>query len=161
MVETQTITVQSLAQEMSSAFERKKRDSGTEYVVLKDDSPEWMRDVCMASHGDEMLPDDWRYEFIEDAVDALEGFLKDHEDGDPQEADTYLQEYIYTYQQTGWLHSRVDRYGYCDDALEEFGGQAGSLSEALQRGMWMEQREVFGLVLSALEEEEVRGRSNG
>ncbi len=156
------VTVQSLAQEMSRAFETRKRrsvDTGAdaEYVVLKDGSPEWMTDVCHKAHQDEigeaMLPDDWRYRFIEDAVDALaECEIEDDQDG-------HLREYVYTHDLTGWLHSRNDRYGYCDDALQELGGPDQDFLATLSRGLWIEQQEVFYLVLQALKErvEELEG----
>jgi hypothetical protein len=56
---------------MSQAFETRKRDNGDKYVALKDGSPEWMTDVCHKAHGD-MLPDDWRYSFISEAVDYID-----------------------------------------------------------------------------------------
>jgi hypothetical protein len=47
-----------------------------------------------------MLPDDWRYQFIEEALDAIS------EDGE----DAQLEPAIYTHELTGWLHSRADRH---------------------------------------------------
>ena len=158
--DTQTVTVQSLAQEMRSAFETRKRDNGEEYVVLKDGRPDWMQDVCHAAHEDPtlwqkagpgaslgMLPDDWRYRFIEDAVDALAECMEE----EMREADLHLREYVYTHELTGWLHSRNDRYGYCDEAFEEHTTGLDMLA-LITYGMQAEQREVFDLVLVALEQ---------
>jgi hypothetical protein len=66
-------TMQSLAAEMSQAFEGAVRpSSGEHFRKLKDDAPGWMTTVCRKAHDDgELLPDDHRYEFIEQAVDAL------------------------------------------------------------------------------------------
>jgi hypothetical protein len=147
-------TVQDLAQEMSSAFERRKRDNGDTFVALKDDSPQWMTDVCHEAHGD-MFPDDWRYSFIEDAVDALA------ENEDQDEARDSIEAEIYTHKLTSWLASRNDRYEYCDQALEEWGTDIGGTFPLLQMGQSWEKEEVFSLVLSALEaladEDEERG----
>jgi hypothetical protein len=143
-------TVQSLAAELSAALERRTRESGHEpgldhYVTLKEGSPAWMTEACHAAHGD-MMPDDWRYEFIEDAASALA------EAEDPDDAEPF--EYVYTNQVTGWLHSRVDRYSYVDQAVEDMGGNVDKegILPLLFRGMYEEQRETLYLLRSALEE---------
>lgn len=64
------MTTQSRAQELSSAFERKTRDDGSEFVCLKDGSPAWMTSIVQHAHGG-MFPDDWRYALIERAADAI------------------------------------------------------------------------------------------
>ncbi len=147
-------TVQSLAEEMGRAFERKKRNDDSEYVSLKDGSPEWMTNVCHEAHKDgslsaagfnAMMPDDWRYDFIEDACDAL----SEAENAD--EADEHLHEYITYYDHNRWLASRNDRSGYCDEAREEL-GEAGDMDAQISQGLHYEQREVLGLVRAALEE---------
>ena len=56
-------SIQKLAEQLSAAFETKKRNDGQEFVSLKDGSPEWMTDVIRATHGDK-LPDDTVYAFI-------------------------------------------------------------------------------------------------
>lgn len=93
-----------------------------------------------------MLPDDWRYEFIVDALDAI----ADHEDED--EARDSIEADIYTAELTGWLHSRVDRYEYCDNAAQEFGA-SDTLLGSLQLGQLMEKHEVFDSVLSSLRDQ--------
>jgi len=137
-------TVKSLAEEMSRAFERRKRNDDQEFVTLKDGSPQWMTDVCHHAHGD-MLPDDWRYEFIEMVVDNIA------ELSDLDEARSNFDE-IYTHRRTGWLHSRVDRYGYVDRAVEDYGSEVRPILDALLMGMATEYEEVFGLVVQKLEE---------
>ena len=48
-----TITVQTLAREMSVAFEGATRTStGETYRKLRDGSPEWMTTVCRLAHDD-------------------------------------------------------------------------------------------------------------
>ncbi len=142
---------------MSRAFERKTRNDGSEYVSLKDGSPEWMTDVSHEAHKDgsagiggehgtgAMMPDDWRYDFIEDACDAL----SEAENAD--EADEHLHEYITYHDHNRWLASRNDRSGYCDEAREEL-GEAGDMDAQISQGLHYEQREVLGLVRAALEE---------
>ena len=142
-------TIPSLAQEMSRAFVKSKRDSGEEFVKLRDESPDWMTDIVHAAHEDGsiggMLPDDWRYRFVEDAVDAL---AEMDENNDPNDAE--LREYILTHDQTGWLHSHLTRHGYVDQAMEEY-GSAFDFTTLLVMGMQQEQREVLSKVIGALE----------
>lgn len=47
------------------------------------------------------MPDDWRYQFIVDSLDALS------EESDPDDIQPGGD--IYTHDLTGWIHSRVDR----------------------------------------------------
>jgi hypothetical protein len=40
-------------------------------LLPADGAPPWFTDVCRHAHGG-MMPDDWRYEFIQDALSAIE-----------------------------------------------------------------------------------------
>jgi hypothetical protein len=93
-----------------------------------------------------MLPDDHRYEFIRDAVSAL----ADEDDTDA--ARDSIEPDIYTANLAAWLGSRTDRYGYCDEAIEEQGQPFPDTISLLQAGYYREQIEVFDAVLSALED---------
>jgi len=96
-----------------------------------------------------MLPDDWRYEFIEDAAGALS-----ESEGNLDRARDYLNEsdhYAYTSQRTGWLHSHNVRSVYVDEAREQgLAGDHTDTDQAIRIGMLMEQEEVLDLVYSAL-----------
>lgn len=48
-------------------------------VVIADNSPAWVTDLCREAHSGR-APDDWRFEFISLALDSLA------EDGDPDTA---------------------------------------------------------------------------
>lgn len=135
-------TVETLAAEVNAALVRDKRNDGKEFIKLADGSPEWMTDLCRTAHGD-MMPDDWRYEFIEDALSQIEN-------GEEQIKDVGSA-YPYTTSRTDWLASRVDRFGYCDDAAEEYEGE-GSLMDRICWGMDREMNETFDLVKTFLEE---------
>lgn len=137
-----TPTIEQLAAEVNAALVRDKRADGKDYVKLADDSPDWMHDLCMSAHGD-MMPDDWRYEFIEDACCQLENGEDDARDID--------EAYPYTADRLAWLSSRLDRVSYCDDAAEEYGCE-GSMTDRIAWGMFAEVREVFDLVKTFLEE---------
>jgi hypothetical protein len=133
---------------MSLAFEGDTRaTTGEEFRRLKDGSPEWMTTVCRKAHDDaRLLPDDWRYAFIEDAVDAL----ADHEDTD--DARGRLEPDIYTHDLTGWLHSLNGRVYYLDEALTEHGSFRDGF-QLLATAQMLEKEEVFQQVVAALEEQ--------
>jgi hypothetical protein len=69
---TPHMAIQLLAAEMSQAFDTAVRPTtGETFRKLKDDAPSWMIAVCRKAHDDgELLPDEWRYAFIEEVVDA-------------------------------------------------------------------------------------------
>lgn len=150
--------VHELAKEASGYLYRGTREAdGIGKILLpKSESegrPEWFQELCRAAHGD-MLPDDWRYEFIGDALSCIE----ENEDSDEDELSERFREwfdgaYVYTAQQTGWLASRADRHGYCDEAAEELGdcGQFTTTTR-IALGMMREAEEVFSAVLAFLTE---------
>lgn len=115
-------------------------------VILKDDRPDWVQELCHSAHGD-MLPDDWRYEFIQDALNALE----EDEDNEPDVDNLYP----YNADRLDWLSSNLNRAGYCDEAMEEIGGEFSGIFDTIAIGMQAELREVFALVRDALDEQAI------
>jgi hypothetical protein len=141
-------TIKNLSEQMSKAFEKRTRINGAEFWTLKDGSPEWMTNVCRAAHDDsDMAPDDWRYEFIVGALDAITEYEGDDED--IAEAVNEIEADVYTSRLTGWLHSRVSRIGWMDQAAESF-GPFKSIFDHLQMAQNMEKEETFFQVLEAL-----------
>ena len=139
MTDVTTPTVQNLAGEALSYFTTAHRADGTPFWLLTDNAPEWVRDLCHKAHGN-MMPDDWRYNFVVSALNALDD--GDAEPGEPS---------VYTHELTGWLHSRTDRYAYVDDAVEEYGAAVGIIG-AITMGYAAEMREVFDILHAELDE---------
>lgn len=142
-------TFKNLAAEMSKAFEGRKRDNGEEFRTLKDGSPAWMTDILHKAHGD-MFPDDYRYRFIESAVDHFAN-VDDADDDDGRHGAVDSAVDVYNGRLTAWLASNLRRIEYCDDAAEEF-GNPDSLVKLIQYGQYAEIDETFGMVASALAE---------
>jgi hypothetical protein len=92
-----------------------------------------------------MMSDDWRYEFIQDALGAIE----DGADDDGIDLDAL---YPYSADRLAWLASHLDRPGYCDEAAEDMGGPPIEILAFVAWGMDRELWEVFGLVRTKLEE---------
>ena len=133
--------IQELAREASGYL---RRDAARDILLPADGAPQWFTDLCHHAHGD-MMPDDWRYEFIQDALGALEdGAGEDRLDLDGL--------YPYTADRLNWLASHLDRPGYCDEAAADAGGPPADILAFVARGMDRELREVFGLVRTKLEE---------
>ncbi len=133
--------VQQLASEASRYL---RRDRDRDILLPADHAPQWFTDLCHHAHAG-MMPDDWRYEFIQDALGAIE----DGADEDGIDLDGL---YPYTADRLGWLASHLDRPGYCDEAAEDMGGLPGEILTFVVWGMDRELREVFDLVRSKLEE---------
>ena len=61
------------AKEALAYFEKANRTNGVEFWKVKDGAPQWVTDLCFSAHSEgAMLPDDWRYVFIVEALVALE-----------------------------------------------------------------------------------------
>lgn len=134
-----------IATEVQRQMTTDTRDDGSTYVHFKDGAPEWMRDLAWAAHDDgAMLPDDYRYAFLEEVIDTL---ADADPDADPEEALYEIEPDVYTAGLTKWLNSRVDRVYYLTEVLEEFGSDGMDGFRLLALAQNMEQREVADKVM--------------
>lgn len=140
------MSIKKLANEALNLMETGERVNGDTYVKFKSDAPMWTTDLARAAHNyGKMMPDDFRYEFIESALTAI----ANHDDID--DARDSLEADVYTSELTRWLHSRNDRTCYVDDAIKEF-GKANNLDADLAMGQLLERQEVFHQVWDYLNE---------
>lgn len=136
--------VNELAKEALGWFITDTRDNGEEFVKTKEGRPDWLKNLIFTAH-DGMLPDDYRYKFIEDALIMIADQDEDTDLDCPEiEADSY------TSKLTKWLHSRNDRVYYLTEALEEYEIKDGF--QVLQEAQLREREEVFYSVLNSLRE---------
>ena len=145
-----TTTLAELAGIAYDQFETRTRDGSDEsFVTLKDTAPDWLRELVHEAHGD-MLPDDWRYECIQDAL----GFIHDNdadEDSSHEFADQAVD--VYTGSRLAWLASHLNRPNYCDEAADE--GLVSPDTDIVTRigvGQYMEAQEVYASVVSSLQD---------
>src|SRR5258708_22985337 len=103
--------VKELAEKLSNALITDERN-GSEFVHLKNNSPQWMTDVSRTVHG-EKLPDDTTYAFISKCADAIADAT------DANDAVSEIEPDVYTHNLTAWLHSRADHIYYLTEVLEE------------------------------------------
>jgi hypothetical protein len=137
-------TVNELAREALEWFETGTRDNGEEFVKTKEGRPEWLESLIFTAHGD-MMPNDYRYKFIEDALQYISDQDEDEDLGCPEiEADTYTSDL------TKWLNSRNDRVYYLSEALENSDITDGF--QLLMMAQSIEREEVYYSVLNSLRE---------
>lgn len=140
------MTIQKLANQALEMLETKVRTNGNNYVCFKDDRPQWMQDLAFRAHNNgEMLPNDYRYEFIESALTAIASHDDIEDARDSIEAD------IYTSDLMAWLASRNDRYQYVDSAIEDY-GKGVSVIDDIRMGQCVERLEVFEAVANFLKD---------
>lgn len=132
-----------LAGEALPYFEHRKRHDGTKYWAVEDGAPEWVRKLAFAAHDEgKILPEDFRYLFI---VEALEAIMEN-----PEEPEILWESDAYTSELLKWLDAYPSyRMGLVDEAVSEFGWNG--LFEALQAGQLREKEEVLSLVRAFLE----------
>jgi hypothetical protein len=143
-------TLQQLAASAGEWFETKQRDNGDTFVALKDGKPEWLQDLVATAHGDDFLPDDYRYKWARDALEYI-AEVDDPDDASGDFADQAVD--VYTGARFAWLASNLNRASYCDEAAAEFGAgdTATDIVSMVGWGQYAEASEVYGLVLQALE----------
>jgi hypothetical protein len=143
-------TVQEAAEIAYDWFETARRnpdESESAFVRVKDGAPEWVTDLVREAHGD-FLPDDWRYEVIRNAVEWIR-------DNDEQESGEFADDQVdvYTGARLVWLSSNLRRASYVDEAISEFGFDTErGIIDMIGLGQYFEAQEVFGSVLSSLED---------
>jgi hypothetical protein len=128
------------AREALGYFEKALRRNGVEFWRAKDGAPQWVTDLCFVAHArGAMLPDDWRYEFIVQALNVLD-------EGSDLEPDINMSDLC------SWLASNVNRVAFVDEAREERGAESLGIVEQLQYGQLAEKQEVLDQVTAFLEE---------
>lgn len=151
-------TFQEIARELADAFTTDNRTNGEHFHRLRDDAPEWTRDVPRAAHEavDGRLPCDWLYGIIADAAD----FAAEFPDADAarDDAASFADRSTDTY--TGdlfrWAAIPQNRE-LCDEAAEEYGARDGvTLDSAavetwIRSGQYLAAERVLFAVLDAID----------
>jgi hypothetical protein len=135
----QTQTLKTLAESYRKYFTQSKRIEGKKFWRTIDGAPPELMLLVQTAHAD-MLPDDWRYRFIVEALDVIA------EDGE----DATAEPDIYTAKLTAWLASNVSRVGYCDEVEYSYKQQL-PFFELLQLGQQLERQEVLDSVMASLQ----------
>lgn len=150
--------LQRVASEAVKWFETVKRGEGDDapnYVRLRDGAPGWIGELVYAAHRD-MMPADWRYARIADAINAAaEGALglsdPDFDDTNASEwADSQVD--IYTSDLLDWLASSTGRPAYVDEAVElGMSADDDGIIGQIKLGQFCELEEIASSVLESLQ----------
>ena len=139
------VTLQELANRVLARLETKTRDNGNDFISLSSGTAPWMKELARTAHAG-MLPDDFKYAFIQEALQAI----SEHDDAD--DALDSLEADVYNADLLAWLSSNLTRSSYVDEAVSNFGAASDTMQN-IQMGQVEEKREVFNLVRTALEEQ--------
>ena len=105
---------------------------------------EALDELVRKAHGD-LLPDDFCYEIIYEALYAFADCTSDDE-----LYEVTLEADIYYHQLLKWLSSNLKRIDYCNEARAEFGLQDTDLMTLVTYGQQMEKDEIVALVRESL-----------
>lgn len=145
-------TIQELAQQYRDRFTLYKRSEDDVIWTRKDNQDDEALELIAATHDNrEMFPDDYRYEYTVDALDLIIDADEDATRDDLEELAFEIEADVYYHELNEWLSSRADRYGYVDEAVENF-GHGDSITDDIAAGQRWEKEEVFRAVLAFLEE---------
>jgi hypothetical protein len=138
------MNVQELATKYLMSFTAKKRENGDTFNCLKDEvEDESLVELIRDAHN-VMIPDDYKYEYI---LDALR-IISDAEDY--TDSHTEIESDCNNYDLAKWLASNNVRYEYCDQYIEEM-HDCRSMFELMQSAQYKEREEVFFSVMHSLE----------
>jgi len=140
--------IQKLAADAAKWFEVARRPDDSAFIRTKDDAPEWISEFVREAHGTDMLPDDWRYQVIWNALEQIE-LADDPDEASAEFADQQVD--VYSADRIAWLASNINRAAYVDDARENF-GPTSSVIDDIGAGQYQEAGEIYGRVLWALEQ---------
>lgn len=141
-------TIQEKAQYYLDLLVEGKRQDGATYLYFEDHDKTQPLSYAVHNQG-EYLPDDYKYTFLQQALEIIANSAEDDLDCPQLEPD------IYTHDLTKWLHSNPQRYYYTDQYIQDFGPPEGDnpTITLLQGGQVLEMEEVFHLTLNFLQSE--------
>ena len=134
-----TTDLQSLATHARSFFTVKTRATRRCRCLDIDTAPKWVRELIRLAH-DGMFQDDYKYQFVVDALDAIAGA-----------DDCCIVPDSDTCDLLAWAASHVNREIYCDHYMELTGSKYTKLAHVLRGGQYTERAEVRQIVCKVLE----------
>jgi len=138
-------TIKEFAEELQGYLTTDKRDDDTQFIKTTENCPTWFKSLVMEAHG-EMMPEDYKYQFVSDAID----YIADNGDNDDLLDCPEIEPDWYTSDLTAWLHSDNRRVYYLTEVLEELGIKDGF--QALASAQLREKEEVYFIILNGIRE---------
>lgn len=126
--------------------EAKPGEEPVRFWTMKNYRPVWVREMVFSVHEDgHFSPDDFKYKAIVETLEALA------EGQDPDEIN--LEPDVYTSDLLEWLGSHLERAGYVDEAVENYGHSDQGIIGDISQGQWYEKDQVARRVVDSLREE--------
>jgi hypothetical protein len=145
--------MKAIIETLLTRFETKTRNNGSSYMVF-DSHNQHEQDFIATAHGQDMLPDDFRYATIKHILDRLMEYDFEIGDFDDQHVIVDSLVDIYNHYLLQWLASNLNRAEYVNEAVangmvmeENFG-----LYRALMAAQYLEIDQIFSQVVNALNE---------
>jgi hypothetical protein len=134
------MTIQELATQYASWFETAKRGDDTDFLRLKTED-ENIRDLIHSAHGN-MMPDDFKYQFIHEALEAISECDEDIEN-------ILLEPDCYSKDLLKWVSSNLTRASYVDEVVDQYGYE--NFYNCLMLAQSEEKQQVLYSVRASLE----------
>jgi len=138
---TKPESIKDLASHFEGFFIKKQRDNGEDFWIVES-APDELKELIRDAHED-MFPDDYKYEFIREALLDFASYEDIDSAIDNIEADPY------TAGLTHWLASDINRVYYLTEAIEQYEPKDGF--QVLTLAQYDEKREVYSSVQNSLE----------
>ena len=138
------INRESIATKIIKTFKRVKKKDDTYYYTCTDKYKDLVKEV----HDDcNILPDDYKYQFIFDALDIIScGNYNEDNYCEGIEADIYNDDLL------KWISSARYRPYYVDEVIDEYGyPDEGGFFTLLSTAQYKEREEVFNRVFSYID----------
>jgi len=144
---TKTMTIQSVAEEMSKNFITGTRTDGKNYIHCKEHI-QWQTDIIHKAHLDR-LPSDDVYDRIDTILSAWADMPVDADEDDARERLDEIEPDVYTSDLTAWLHEDNRNVYYMEEAIKE--GSADGFN-ALMRAQSIYIQEIGQALLDGIKE---------
>lgn len=126
---------------------RTKEAGGQSYVYTADNAPKWFKDLVKKAHDiDDVMPNDYIYQFIKDALYTIA------ESSDPQEAIYQIEPDCYNHDLLKWISDNLSFSSWVDEAIQDYSTTKDlTLFDALMRGQQKHREEIAQCVFDCLE----------
>ncbi len=118
----------------------------TRFYTLTERYPTWVQEMVRTAHED-MMPNDYKYQYVVDTLDALS------EGRDPEDGLSEIEADVYNYDLLTWVQSHGERVGFVDEVVSELGHhpEMGLIGDIMM-GQVQEKQQVWQSVVSSLHE---------
>ena len=135
-----------------SIFLQSHRGEKGSFWHTSDEAPEWVKNLCHTAHKvDDVMPNDYVYEYIVDALDLIGEMEGADRLSEFEESIFEIEGDIYNADLLQWVASNLSFSSYVDEAMNEYG--AKEHFNALQIGNALHKQAIARSVLDSINEQ--------